>query len=59
MPIPLHERGRSRGFEKGKFDGGPSVSLFLENCEEIAALFYLRINQGNWSGLLDRVGFVG
>jgi hypothetical protein len=45
MPIPLHERGRSRGFEKGKFDGGPSVSLFLENCEEIAALFYLRINQ--------------
>jgi len=45
MPIPLHERGRSRGFEKGKFDGGPTVSLFLGSCEEIAALFYSPINQ--------------
>jgi hypothetical protein len=28
MPIPLYERG-IKGFENGKFDGGPTVSLFL------------------------------
>jgi len=39
MPIPLlYERG-IKGFENGKFDGGPTVSLFLGSCEEIAALF--------------------
>jgi hypothetical protein len=45
MPIPLHERGGFKGFEKGKFNGGPIVSLLLGSCEEIAALFILRINQ--------------
>ena len=45
MPIPLHERAGIKGFEKGKFDGGPTVSLFLEGYEETAALFILRINR--------------
>jgi hypothetical protein len=29
MPIPLSRERASRGFENGKFDGGPTVSLFL------------------------------
>jgi len=35
------------------------VSLLFENCEEIAALFILRINRENGLRSLDRVEVVG
>jgi hypothetical protein len=58
MPIPLFERA-SRGFEKGKFFGDLQCRFSSESCEEIAALFYLRINRRFWRASLDRVEVVG
>jgi hypothetical protein len=56
MPIPLLEG--IKGFENREFVTTAGVAS-LQNCEEIAALFILRINRKKRLGSLDRVEVVG
>ena len=56
MPIPLLEG--IKGFENREFVTTAGVAS-LQNCEEIAALFILRINRENGLRSLDRVEVVG
>ena len=58
MPIPLYERA-SRGFENREFFGDLPCRFSSNDCEEIAALFYLRINRRKKAPSLDRVEVVG